>query len=144
MSLGYIHCDGVAFTHPVGTRPWQVPRKWRYRLWLLLPFRTDNRAVVASAASVAVLSAQVPAEVPRAPRAAFDEPCGKTFTILPEWLAPSGQYTLRCPQEACERDRHRRIRCAGRTALQRSHPFAGSLYSARLGIPSPAQPLLRG
>jgi hypothetical protein len=31
------------------------------------------------------------------------QPCGKTFTILPEWLAPSGQYTLRCRQEACER-----------------------------------------
>ena len=31
------------------------------------------------------------------------QPCGKTFTILPEWLAPSGQYTLRCRQEAYER-----------------------------------------
>ena len=30
-------------------------------------------------------------------------PCGKTFTILPEWLAPSAHYTLRCRQEACER-----------------------------------------
>ena len=31
------------------------------------------------------------------------QPCGKTFTILPEWLAPSGRYTLRCRLEACER-----------------------------------------
>ena len=30
-------------------------------------------------------------------------PCGKTFTILPDWLAPSGHYTLRCRQQACER-----------------------------------------
>jgi hypothetical protein len=29
--------------------------------------------------------------------------CGKTFTILPEWLAPSAHYTLRCRREACER-----------------------------------------
>jgi hypothetical protein len=27
---------------------------------------------------------------------------GKTFTILPEWLAPSGHFTLRCRQQACE------------------------------------------
>jgi len=31
------------------------------------------------------------------------QPCKKTFTILPEWLAPSAHYTLRCRQEACER-----------------------------------------
>jgi hypothetical protein len=31
------------------------------------------------------------------------QPCGKTFTILPEWLAPSAHYTLYCRQEACER-----------------------------------------
>jgi hypothetical protein len=31
------------------------------------------------------------------------EPCGKTFTILPDWLAPSGHFTLRCRQQACER-----------------------------------------
>jgi hypothetical protein len=29
-------------------------------------------------------------------------PCGKTFTILPEWLAPSAPFTLRCRQQACE------------------------------------------
>jgi hypothetical protein len=29
-------------------------------------------------------------------------PCGKTFTILPEWLAPSGHFTLRCRKQACE------------------------------------------
>jgi Domain of unknown function (DUF6431) len=29
-------------------------------------------------------------------------PCGKTFTILPEWLAPSGHFTVRCRQQACE------------------------------------------
>jgi hypothetical protein len=31
------------------------------------------------------------------------QPCKKTFTILPEWLAPSAHYTLRCRKDACER-----------------------------------------
>jgi hypothetical protein len=31
------------------------------------------------------------------------EPCRKTFTILPDWLAPSGRYSLHCRQQACER-----------------------------------------
>jgi hypothetical protein len=30
-------------------------------------------------------------------------PCRKTFTILPDWLAPSGHYSLRCRHQACER-----------------------------------------
>ena len=30
-------------------------------------------------------------------------PCGQTFTILPHWLAPSGHYSLRCRQQACDR-----------------------------------------
>ncbi len=30
-------------------------------------------------------------------------PCRKTFTILPEWLAPSGRYSLHCRQQSCER-----------------------------------------
>ena len=29
-------------------------------------------------------------------------PCGKTFTILPDWLAPSGHFSLRCRKQACE------------------------------------------
>ena len=29
-------------------------------------------------------------------------PCAKTFTILPDWLAPSGLYSLHCRQQACE------------------------------------------
>jgi hypothetical protein len=29
-------------------------------------------------------------------------PCKKTFTILPDWLAPSGHYSLCCRQQACE------------------------------------------
>ncbi len=29
--------------------------------------------------------------------------CKKTFTILPEWLAPSAHYTLCCRKDACER-----------------------------------------
>jgi len=29
-------------------------------------------------------------------------PCRKTFTVLPEWLAPSAPFTLRCRQQACE------------------------------------------
>ena len=31
------------------------------------------------------------------------EPCKKTFTILPDWLAPSGHYSLHCRQQSCER-----------------------------------------
>jgi transposase len=29
-------------------------------------------------------------------------PCGKTFTALPDWLAPSGHYSLHCRQQACD------------------------------------------
>ena len=29
-------------------------------------------------------------------------PCSQTFTILPDWLAPSGHFSLRCRQQACE------------------------------------------
>jgi hypothetical protein len=29
-------------------------------------------------------------------------PCGKTFTILPDWLAPSAPFSVRCRQQACE------------------------------------------
>jgi hypothetical protein len=28
--------------------------------------------------------------------------CSKTFTILPDWLAPSGHFSLHCRQQACE------------------------------------------
>jgi len=31
------------------------------------------------------------------------QPCGKTFTILPDWLAPAAPFSLRCRQQACER-----------------------------------------
>jgi hypothetical protein len=31
------------------------------------------------------------------------EPCRKTFTVLPDWLAPSGHYSLHCRQQSCER-----------------------------------------
>jgi len=30
-------------------------------------------------------------------------PCGKSFTILPDWLAPAAPFSLRCRQQACER-----------------------------------------
>src|SRR5580658_7314551 len=30
-------------------------------------------------------------------------PCGKTFTILPDWLAPAAPFSLRCREQACER-----------------------------------------
>jgi hypothetical protein len=30
------------------------------------------------------------------------KPCKKTYTILPDWLAPSGQYSLYCRQQSCE------------------------------------------
>jgi hypothetical protein len=29
-------------------------------------------------------------------------PCAKTFTILPDWLAPAATYSLPCRQQACE------------------------------------------
>jgi hypothetical protein len=29
--------------------------------------------------------------------------CRKTFTILPDWLAPWGHYSLRCRQQVCDR-----------------------------------------
>jgi len=29
-------------------------------------------------------------------------PCGKTFTVLPNWLAPSAPFTLHCRQQACD------------------------------------------
>ena len=31
------------------------------------------------------------------------QPCKKTFTILPDWLAPFGHYSLQCRQQACDR-----------------------------------------
>ena len=30
------------------------------------------------------------------------QPCNKTFTILPDWLAPSAPFSLRCREQACE------------------------------------------
>ena len=30
-------------------------------------------------------------------------PCNRTFTVLPDWLAPCGHYSLHCRQQACER-----------------------------------------
>jgi hypothetical protein len=30
-------------------------------------------------------------------------PCHRTFTILPDWLAPSAPYSLHCRQQACQR-----------------------------------------
>jgi len=39
-------------------------------------------------------------------------PCGKTFTVLPNWLVPSGHFSLRCRQQACQRI------AAGETAEQ--------------------------
>ncbi len=29
--------------------------------------------------------------------------CHTTFTFLPEWLTPSGQFTLHCREQACQR-----------------------------------------
>ena len=29
-------------------------------------------------------------------------PCGKTFTVLPDWLVPAALFSLRCRQQACE------------------------------------------
>ena len=30
-------------------------------------------------------------------------PCSKTFTVLPDWLAPSGHFSVLCRRQACER-----------------------------------------
>jgi hypothetical protein len=30
-------------------------------------------------------------------------PCGKTFTILPDWLVPAAPFSWCCRQQACER-----------------------------------------
>jgi hypothetical protein len=35
-------------------------------------------------------------------RRGFCRPCNKTFTVLPDWLAPSAPFSLRCRQQACE------------------------------------------
>jgi hypothetical protein len=29
-------------------------------------------------------------------------PCSKTFTVLPDWLVPSGHFSLHCRQQACD------------------------------------------
>jgi hypothetical protein len=29
-------------------------------------------------------------------------PCGTTFTVLPDWLVPSAPFSMRCRQQACE------------------------------------------
>jgi len=55
------------------------------------------------------------------------EPCRKTFTILPDWLAPSGHYSLHCRQQACEHI------AAGDTAEQAA-PYCQD--AARLPDPS--------
>jgi hypothetical protein len=54
-------------------------------------------------------------------------PCRKTFTILPDWLAPSAPFTVHCRQQACER------MAAGDTAEQAA-PHCKD--SARLADPS--------
>ena len=35
-------------------------------------------------------------------RRGFCRPCNQTFTVLPDWLAPSASFSLRCRQQACE------------------------------------------
>src|SRR5712692_610489 len=42
-------------------------------------------------------------------------PCGKTFTVLPDGLAPSGHFSLRCRQQACE------LMAAGNSVEQAPH-----------------------
>lgn len=36
-------------------------------------------------------------------RRGFCRPCRKTFTVLPNWLVPSGHFSVLCRQQACER-----------------------------------------
>ena len=36
-------------------------------------------------------------------RRGFCQPCNRTFTVLPEWSAPSGHFSLCCRKQACER-----------------------------------------
>ena len=40
-------------------------------------------------------------------RRGFCRPCGETFTILPTWSSPYGQYSLRYRQQAWESSCHR-------------------------------------
>jgi transposase len=54
-------------------------------------------------------------------------PCNKTFTILPDWLAPYGQYSLRCRQQADER-------IAAGAAIEQAAPHCKN--PARLPDPS--------
>jgi hypothetical protein len=42
-------------------------------------------------------------------------PCGTTFTVLPNWLAPSGHFSVPCRQQACER-------IAGGASVEQSAP----------------------
>jgi hypothetical protein len=35
-------------------------------------------------------------------RRGFCRPCRKTFTVLPDWLAPAAPFTLRCREQSCE------------------------------------------
>jgi hypothetical protein len=53
--------------------------------------------------------------------------CLKTFTILPDWLTPTGHYSLRCRQQSCERI------CAG-DSMEQAAPHCKD--PARLPDPS--------
>ena len=69
--------------------------------------------------------------------------CGKTFTVLPNWLAPSGHFSVPCRQQACERI------AAGDTeassaALQGSITLARCIHGASLGTAATTELVVLG
>ena len=69
------------------------------------------------------------------------EPCRKTFTILPDWLAPSGHYSLRCRQQACERIAAG-ILLSKRRRTAKIHRACPILHRAPMGTAATAQPVV--
>ena len=67
------------------------------------------------------------------------EPCGKTFTILPDWLAPVRALQPSLPTAVLRADRRRRFCRASRTALQGFNALARSLHGAPVGSTATAQ-----
>jgi hypothetical protein len=48
--------------------------------------------------------------------------CKKTFTILPDWLAPVAHYSLHCRKQACERIAVSDLRCSALKSRLTSTP----------------------
>ena len=71
------------------------------RIWKLIQSLGDEGAAPVPETPFDKLEAQAaPTELPAAEP--LCRPCNKTFTVLPDWLAPSAPFSLRCRQQACE------------------------------------------